>query len=282
MESNSSQSPANASPPAPAVVRLDLSYDGGGFHGWQVQPGLRTVQGELMRCLKKLLPLEGIPPGAGRTDAGVHARGQVASFPLPDPSTFERIHRALPRMVSQDMAVRRVLLADPDFHARHSARGRIYTYRIMLEHDPLRRRTHYFVPSALQIEKMKRAAQDLLRDDDYTSFCKASSVVQGKTRCKVRRAELVSEGPVIVFTIEADRFLHSMVRTIVGTLVEIGRGIRPVDAIPQILHARSREQAGHLAPAHGLCLEEVKYGHEGRRGLASLEKDSHADLPGIG
>jgi len=242
---------------------------------------LRTVQGELMRCLKKLLPLEGIPPGAGRTDAGVHARGQVASFPLPDPSNFERIQRALPRMVPEDMAVRRVLMVDSDFHARHSACGRVYRYRMMLEQDPLLRRTHYFIPNQLEIEKMKSAAGDLLGDHDYTSFCKASSVVEGKTHCEVRRAEVVSEGPAIVFTIEADRFLHSMVRTIVGTLVEIGRGIRPVDAIPEILHARRRERAGHLAPAHGLCLEAVRYGQERQLGVAALGKDSHADLPGI-
>jgi tRNA pseudouridine38-40 synthase len=185
-------------------------------------------------------------------------------------------------MVPQDIAVRRVLLVDPDFHARHSARGRVYRYRMMLQHDPLLRRTHYFIPHQLELEKMKSAAQDLLGDHDYTSFCKASSVVESKTRCEVRRAELVCEGSAIVFTIEADRFLHSMVRTIVGTLVEIGRGIRPVDAIPEILHARRREQAGHLAPAQGLCLEAVKYAREKPSGVASLGKDSHADLPGIG
>lgn len=242
-----------------AVVRLDLSYDGGGFHGWQVQPGLRTVQGELMRCLQKLIPLQGIPPGAGRTDAGVHARGQVASLRVGDASAFERLHRALPRMVPDDIAVRDVLLVAPDFHARHSAKGRIYRYRLILERDPLLRRTHYFVPNALDLDKMKKASEDLLGAHDYTSFCRASSLQEGKTRCDVRRAQFDREGPSIVFTIEADRFLHSMVRTIVGTLVEIGRGLRPVDSIPQILHACKRERAGLVAPAHGLCLEEVEY-----------------------
>ncbi len=243
-----------------AVVRLDLAYDGHGFHGWQVQPDRRTVQGELVRCLKRLIPLEGLPPGAGRTDRGVHARGQVASFPLSDPALFERIERALPRMVPADMAIRRCRLVPPGFHARHSARGRRYRYSIIRERNPFLRHTHLLVTAPLDVPAMEEAARALLGEHDFSSFCKASSREEGKTRCRVDRVQWLSDGPELVLEIRADRFLHSMVRVIVGTLLEIGRGRRPPEAIRSILEARSRQAAGRTAPAHGLCLEEVDYG----------------------
>lgn len=249
---------------SPTVVRLDLAYDGLAFHGWQVQPDQRTVQGELVRCLKRLIPLEGLPPGAGRTDAGVHARGQVASFILPEgklsaEALLERLQRALPRMIPPDMAVKKISLAGPGFHARHSARGRRYRYRIVRERDPFLRGTHAFVPGPLDFDAMAAATAALLGRHDFTSFCKASSKEEGKTHCHVRQAEWTREGEVLVFQIEADHFLHTMVRTIVGTLLEVGRQRRPPAAIRSILGAASRAAAGRSAPAHGLCLEEVHY-----------------------
>ena len=243
------------------VARLEIAYDGGGFHGWQVQPGLRTVQGDLVDRLVRLVPLEGLPPGAGRTDAGVHARGQVATLPLADPQLLGRLQRALPRMVPADMVVRSVRAEAPGFHARFSATARRYSYHLMDSRDPLLRRTHYQLPaSRLDMDRVLEASAALIGEHDYASFCKAASLEVGKSICRVGRADWEREGDAWVFHIQADRFLHSMVRSIVGTLVEIGRGQRPVDAIPTILEARRRESAGHLAPAHGLCLEEVEYG----------------------
>lgn len=242
------------------VARIELAYDGSAFHGWQVQPGLRTVQGELVARIARLVPLEGLPPGAGRTDAGVHARGQVASLPLEREDLLHRLQRALPRMVPADMAVRAVRAAPPNFHARFSATGRLYSYRLIGERDPLLRRTHYELPGRpLDMEAIQAASEALLGEHDYASFCKASSLEPDRSVCRVRRAQWQPEGRGWCFHIQADRFLHSMVRSIVGTLVEIGRGRRPTDAIPAILEARRREAAGHLAPAHGLCLEEVEY-----------------------
>ncbi len=243
----------------PAIVRLDLAYDGRDFHGWQVQPDQRTVQGELVRCLRRLILLPGLPPGAGRTDRGVHARGQVASFPLEDPGQLERIQRALPHMLPEDIAVRRIRLAPPGFQARYSARGRRYRYFLTRRKDPFLRHTHLWVAAPLDLAAMEKALDPLLGTHDFTSFCKTASLEEGKTHCTIHRARWVVEGESLVFEIVADRFLHSMVRVLVGTLLEIGRGLRPPGAIGSILEARSRSAAGRTAPPHGLCLEEVFY-----------------------
>jgi tRNA pseudouridine38-40 synthase len=164
-------------------------------------------------------------------------------------------------MVPEDIVVRSVSAEPPGFHARFSAIARRYSYRLLETRDPLLRHTHYQLPGApLDMEAVRRASRALVGEYDYSSFCKAVSLETGKSICRVRRADWSREGSAWVFQIQSDRFLHSMVRSIVGTLVEIGRGQRPPDAIPAILEARRREAAGHLAPAHGLCLEEVEYG----------------------
>lgn len=242
------------------VARIDLAYEGTHFHGWQVQPdGLRTVQGELVKALERLVPLRGLPPGAGRTDTGVHARGQVSSVVLPDQAALERVQKALPRMVPADMAIRSVRAEAPDFHARFGACGRVYRYRFTTERDPFLRRDHLLVSARLDRVAMEQACVPLIGDHDATSLCRTASLEPGRTRCRIRRAELVWEGPTGVFTIEADRFLHSTVRIVVGTLLEVGRGQRPVDTFSNVLAARDRRAAGATAPAHGLCLEQVHY-----------------------
>lgn len=251
--------PHPAAPPA-LVARIDLAYEGTHFHGWQVQPGgLRTVQGELVRALGKLTPLHGLPPGAGRTDAGVHARGQVSSLVLPDADAFERVQRALPRIVPSDMAVRSIGIAPHGFHARYSATGRVYSYRFTTERDPFLRRDHLLVDARLDRAAMNAACSTLVGEHDATSLCRTASLEPGRTLCRIRRAELSWEGPVGEFVIEADRFLHSTVRIVVGTLLEVGRGLRPVDTFVSVLAALDRRAAGATAPAHGLCLERVLY-----------------------
>lgn len=236
-----------------------LAYDGSDFHGWQVQPGLRTVQGVLSASLKRLLPLEGFPPGAGRTDAGVHARGQVSSVALPNSALLARLERALPRMLPDDVSLVQIDLMPPDFHARFSARGRRYSYRILRGRDPFRRRNHWMLGGELDVERMRQASEQLLGEHDYSSFCVSASVEEGKTRCHVRDARWQVEGDELVFQIAADRFLHSMVRSIVGTLVEVGRGSRAPDSIVDILGARHRSAAGLTAPPQGLSLDFVEY-----------------------
>ena len=247
------------SDPGALSARITLAYDGSEFHGWQVQPGLRTVQGTLLAALQRLLPQVELPPGAGRTDAGVHARGQVASVRLSTSAQLERLRRALPALMPEDIQILAVEAAAADFHARHSARGRHYSYRVLTRRDPLRRRDHWCVERALDPERMRRACASLLGRRDCTSLSVASSLEAGRAECEIRRADLDIEGDALVFRIAADRFLHSMVRTIVGTLVEIGYGRRGEDAFAAILAGCDRRLAGATAPAHGLCLDAVDF-----------------------
>jgi tRNA pseudouridine38-40 synthase len=191
----------------------------------------------------------------------VHARGPVASLPLDDPAWLPRIARALPRAVPADMAVREVAGEPAGFHARFSATGRHYAYRLLLTPDPLRRRQHWLVREPLDLRAMRAAAALLPGQHDCTSFCVAASSEPGRMVCRIRRAELVQEGGTDALTlhVEADRFVHSMVRSIMGTLVEVGRGRRTPESISTILLARDRRAAGMTAPPHGLCLERVDY-----------------------
>jgi tRNA pseudouridine38-40 synthase len=251
--------------PEPTVLRITLAYDGTDFHGWQVQPGgVRTVQGEIVRALRRLVPLDGVPPGAGRTDAGVHARGQVTSVEVRGPDAIARVRRALPRMMPADIAIRSVEEASPDFHARFSATGRRYRYQFTTEADPFLRRNHLLVSERLDREAMAEALAALVGDHDCTSLCRTASLEPDRTLCRIRHVSLDWDGSTGVFEIAADRFLHSMVRIVVGTLLEVGRRNRGVDTFTEVLEARDRRRAGPTAPPHGLCLEQVEYaGHPG-------------------
>lgn len=242
-----------------ACARITLAYDGSEFHGWQVQPGLRTVQGTLLEALERLIELDGIPPGAGRTDAGVHARGQVCSVPLAQADWLARVQQALPSMMPDDIAIRSIVEAPADFHARHSARGRHYSYRLLPLKDPFRRHDHWQFGWQLDRARMQRALMPLIGDHDCTSFCVATSLEADRTRCVIRETSIELDGDALVFRISADRFLHSMVRIIVGTLVEIGRGRLDETAFAGILAARDRRAAGPTAPPQGLCLDAVDY-----------------------
>ncbi|HKK69758.1 MAG TPA: tRNA pseudouridine(38-40) synthase TruA [Candidatus Krumholzibacteria bacterium] len=251
---------SSESTPCALVARIELAYDGTDFHGWQIQPGrVRTVQGELVAALERLVPLSGLPPGAGRTDAGVHARGQVCSVPLADAALLPRIQRALPHMMPDDVAIRSVAGAPPDFHARFGARGRRYVYRFTTERDPFLRRNHLRIDPRTDVGAMATACEPLMGDHDCTSLCRTASLEPGRTLCRIRRAALHWDGAVGHLEIEADRFLHSMVRIVVGTLLEVGAGRRPVDTFREVLAARDRRTAGGTAPPHGLCLERVDY-----------------------
>lgn len=239
-------------------VRIDLAYVGTGFHGWQIQPDRRTVQGDLRDALIRLLGREVMPMGAGRTDAGVHARGQVAHLHVATPDEIERIARALPGMMPADMEITAVRPADADFNARGSAVGRRYSYHLLLKRDIFRPYAWYlFRP--LDRAAMDAAAADFLGAHDFTSFCKATSLKDDGNVCDVSRCAFEWSADSAIFHVRANRFLHHMVRNMVGTLVEIGRAERPGDDVPRILAAKSRSACGRMAPPQGLFLEEVIY-----------------------
>jgi tRNA pseudouridine38-40 synthase len=238
--------------------RLVLGYDGTDFRGWQRQPDGRTVQGVLEEAVFKVTRKRTVVHGAGRTDAGVHALGQVAGFRGAFKLTDEVLYRALNAVLPADVRVFSLEEAPPGFHARRSARSKLYRYRIVHapQASPLDRRYVLHWPYPLKLGAMREAARLFVRTADFTAFSSNRDRTPVRT---VTRSELRRSGDEIVYTIEAQGFLRYMVRAIVGTLLEVGRGrIRPAD-IEGIFANRDRSLAGPTAPARGLTLVRVDY-----------------------
>jgi tRNA pseudouridine38-40 synthase len=242
--------------------RLIVEYDGTEFHGWQLQPAARTVQGELESAVERLFGAHQRVTAAGRTDAGVHAAGQVVCFHAARDLAPPVVRRALNALTGPDLAIRSVELVGDDFDPRRHAASRRYVYRIWnrRETSPFWRRYSWLVPRDLDVEAMRRAGGQLIGERDFTSFQGAGCDAEHARR-KVLRSELTSNGAMLVYEIEATAFLRHMVRNIIGTLVEVGLGQRDADLGP-LLMARDRTKAGATAPAAGLCLVEVRYGRE--------------------
>jgi len=240
------------------TVRIDLAYDGSAFHGWQVQPELRTVQGELARLLSRLLGRETMPTGAGRTDTGVHALGQVAHASGLNGNETARLCRVLPGMAPEDIDIRAVREVSPSFDARFSANWRRYAYRLGFRRDIFRRRLEWQVSDELDRAAMDAAAARVPGEHDFSSFCKTASLRENN-RCRVVDCAFEWSDDSAIFGIRADRFLHNMVRTLVGTILEVGRGRRAAADLDDILAARDRRAAGDKAPPCGLYLAEVGY-----------------------
>ncbi|WP_018657560.1 tRNA pseudouridine(38-40) synthase TruA [Actinomadura flavalba] len=247
-------------------LRLDIGYDGAGFAGWARQPGQRTVQGVIEDALAKLLRLDPAPmlTVAGRTDAGVHARGQVAHVVLPV-AAYSAVGAAMPRrlagLLPADVRVWNVSVAPDGFDARFSALTRRYVYRVCDDPvgvDPLRRHDVVWHPRPLNIERMNDATALLVGEHDFAAYCRKR---EGATTIReLLRYEWTREAPRLASaTVEADAFCHSMVRALVGALLVVGDGRRDVEWPSQVLSARVRDSSVNVAPAHGLTLEEVRY-----------------------
>ncbi len=240
---------------------LKVEYDGTGFLGWQIQPDGRTVQGVLEEAVRTILQDEHRVTAAGRTDTGVHAAGQVVHFRTDADMVVDRLKKGLNGVLPADMRVLAVTQAPEGFHARFSAVGRRYLYRIIRNPSALRRHFAWHVAYRLDLDAMRRACAPLVGCHDFTSFCQATSTADG-TVCEVRDLDWIEEGDELRLHIEANRFLHHMVRTIVGTAVDIGRNRWPERVMAEMLAAKDRRAAGANAPAHGLCLEAVRYPSE--------------------
>ena len=247
-------------------LRLDIAYDGGGFHGWAAQQGLRTVQGDLELWLQRVLRL-GEPVGlvcAGRTDAGVHARGQVAHLDLPDTggdaaAVAAELERRLRRALPDDVVVRRVSVAAPGFDARFSAIWRRYVYRLTdLAADPLTRTTVATTRGPVDVRAVNEAAAALLGLHDFAAFCRAREGATTIRELHLVAAERTPAGHIEV-TVRADAFCHSMVRSLVGALVEVGTGRRPAGWLAGLVDTPVRSGEVPVMPARGLVLEEVAY-----------------------
>lgn len=258
--------------------KVVLAYDGTDFRGWQVQPGEATVQGELQDALHRVVGESPLPQGSGRTDAGVHALAQVASFALRAPIPSENMVRALNRTLPDSIRVLDARPAPASFHARHSARAKTYEYRVFLERteasalsfcSPFISRYVYACSWNLDLDSLQDAAGRLLGEHDFTSFAAAdpdlairNGDVEPTTSIRTLSASdwEPREGGLFVYRVRGSGFLHHMVRNLVGTMIDVGRGYLKADDLPDILSARSRAAAGPTAPARGLFLRSVEYG----------------------
>jgi tRNA pseudouridine38-40 synthase len=243
-------------------LRIDLSYDGGDFRGWATQPGLRTVQGTLEAALATVLRLPSVPVVcAGRTDTGVHARGQVVHLDLPDEAYDERLLRRLNGILPPDVRVRRVAPAPAGFDARFSAVWRRYAYRVADRPelaDPLTRGHVLWWPRPLDVEAMAAASAPLVGLQDFAAFCKRR---EGATTIRTLLDLTWTRGDdgLAVASVRADAFCHHMVRSLVGCLIAVGEGRRTTSWPAEILAAAERDPSVAVVPAHGLTLEEVHY-----------------------
>jgi len=236
-------------------LRLTLEYDGTGFHGWAAQPGLRTVEGELRHALAELYGAFDSLAVAGRTDTGVHALGQVTSVDVEGGPPLTRTAEALNTVLPEDVSVMAVAEAAPDFHARHSAWSRAYRYRIFRRRtpSPFEARRSWWVPRPLDVAKLQRAAGLLLGEHDFRAFTPTETHHEVFRR-EVLAARWVERDDHVDFEVEADSFLRHMVRTLVGTMVDLDP-----ERLPALLEGADRGQAGRTAPPWGLYLERVSY-----------------------
>jgi tRNA pseudouridine38-40 synthase len=233
-----------------------VAYDGTRYAGFQVQPNAPTVQGELERALSTVCDEPVRVTGAGRTDAGVHASGQVIDFRTASALDGTTIGRGVNALLPEDIAVSGLGPAAEEFHARFSATGRTYEYRIRNapERDPLERLREHHIDAVLDVAAMREASRVLVGRKDFSAFAAGPGGVR-----TIRSAEWCLEGTLVRFEIMADAFLRGMVRAIVGTLLWVGRGKIDRAAFGQIVDSRDRARAGPSAPANGLCLIQVEY-----------------------
>ncbi|HZJ73689.1 MAG TPA: tRNA pseudouridine(38-40) synthase TruA [Perlabentimonas sp.] len=239
---------------------IELAYLGTNYCGWQIQPNANTIQAEIEKALSTILREDISVVGAGRTDAGVHASFFVAHFDSPQEKLNKdlKLLASLNSILPKDIAVKEIVAVIPDAHARFTALSRTYEYKISRHKDPFNIDTSWLYKTKLDVDKMKRASSKLLFYRDYTSFSKLGSDVK-TYNCKIFFALWEQKESELVFTIRADRFLRNMVRAIVGTLIDVGRGKISEDEFVQIIEAKNRSLAGTSAPAEGLFLTNVEY-----------------------
>jgi tRNA pseudouridine38-40 synthase len=247
-----------------AVIRLLIAYDGTDFRGWARQPGQRTVQGAIEDVLGKMLPESPHLFVAGRTDAGVHAEGQVASFSAVPDVDLVRVQRAVNAQLGPEVVIREARLVADGFNARRSATGREYRYRIRTDPvpDPFTARFNWHRPGPLAVGRMRAAARHLEGEHDFASFCRATTPPTSTER-NLRRLAIHASSDEVEVRALADSFLHQMVRSLVGTLVRVGEGRIDPEHVRAILKAKNRGAAGQMAPSHGLTLVRVLYGRRG-------------------
>ena len=246
------------------TLQLVLHYDGSAFSGWQVQPAVRTVQGEVERVLSDLCGERIVAHGAGRTDAGVHARGQAVGVRVPKKWSASALRRSMNALLSDDVWVAAALEMRPEFHARHSAVARRYSYYVGTDEDaqsPFRRRHEWALRLPVDRHALDAAAREVVGEHRFIAFAVRGTARDDPYdhRCIVTQASWNDRQGGLTFVVEANRFLHHMVRFLVGTSVAIATGRRPASDMTTLLGAASNDAASPPAPAHALCLDRVTY-----------------------
>lgn len=248
------------------TVQLVLHYDGFAFSGWQIQPGRRTVQGELERVLADLCGQRIVAQGAGRTDAGVHARGQAVGVHVPEKWQPAALRRAINALLPDDVWVEAAHEMRPDFHARFSATSRRYAYQVGTDdasRSPFRRQWEWCVSRSLDGALLDASARELLGEHQFLAFAvRGTAPAADNHRCRVLRAEWERRPSGLTFHVEANRFLHHMVRFLVGTMIDIASGKRPPSDFAALLAATANDDVSTPAPPHALFLERVVYPSE--------------------
>jgi tRNA pseudouridine38-40 synthase len=239
---------------------LRVEYDGTNFGGWQNQPSVISVQEVLEKALSVALRNQVQVTGAGRTDAGVHATAQAVHFDFEGPIDLKKVQLSLNALLPRDVAVYNMAQVDAAFHARFSANARQYKYYFCLRKKPLLSKRVWMVYTRVDWDLVRKNSTDLLGKHDFTTF-RASGAGSDNAVCTVKKVSFDEVGECFVFTIEADRFIYKMVRSIVGTLVDIGRG-RLSSTMAEIIASRNRSRAGSTAPPFGLVLDQVTYPKE--------------------
>ena len=240
--------------------KIVVHYDGTDYCGWQLQtPDMPTVQGELVRALKIIAKKRVIVTGSSRTDAGVHSTGLTANFVLRIRIEAASMRRALNSLLPEDIRVMECEIADPSFNARFSAKGKIYVYRIFFGEvcSPFSCRYSAHIPYPLDLKKMKKAVKYFIGEKDFSSF--TSDEPQKKRAREISKFKMQVKGEEIIFTLQGRSFLRYMVRNIVGTIIDVGRGKIEYKDIPAIFAAKDRRRGGRTAPAKGLTLAKVLY-----------------------
>ena len=242
------------------TFKLVLEYDGTNYHGWQVQPNLPTIQSALEAAISRVAQHKVNVTAAGRTDAGVHALGQVAHFTTTARLTAEEWQRALNGLLPPDIAVQAVEEAPNTFHARFSAKSKLYRYRIFarVQRSALSRSKILHYPYPLDLDAMEVACRALIGTHNFSSFQGSTTDTENPV-CTITKLTVDRFGDEVIFEVEGNRFLKQMVRAIVGTLLEVGRGKLKAGEVAGILAAKDRTKAGPTAPAHGLYLVKVDY-----------------------
>ena len=239
--------------------KLNISYDGTNFSGWQIQPNVRTVQQDLQDAIQQIFKDNTIKLyGSGRTDSGVHAYGQVANFLISTGMDVTQIIKAINSKIDRDIHVYKCEIVENEFNSRFSALNREYLYKIGRIYDPFDRHYSWYVSYELDVDKLHECANYILGDHNFKSFCKLLSLKE-KNNCIVNESKWFIEDDFLIYKISANRFLHHMVRMLVGTMIEVSKGSLPIDVFYQMIKADNLKSHIITCPSNGLYLNKVNY-----------------------